>query len=162
MLQFETRIDALAEDTPVEGVLVLTIAQRERTRFRATLIDGRDAGVLLPRGGPVLRHGDGLADAEGRVVRVEAAPEPVSTVCDEDPWQLMRAAYHLGNRHMPLEIGRGWLRYRRDHVLDEMVRGLGLSVTHEDQPFQPEAGAYGHGHGHGHDYAHAHGHAHEQ
>ncbi|MEX0448962.1 urease accessory protein UreE [Spiribacter sp. 221] len=150
MLEFETRIDELAEDTPVEGVLVLTIAQRERTRFRATLTDGREAGVLLPRGGPVLRHGDRLADAEGRVVRVEAAPEPVSTVHDEDPWQLMRAAYHLGNRHMPLEIGRRWLRYRRDHVLDEMVRGLGLSVIHEDRPFQPEAGAYGHGHGHAH------------
>lgn len=146
MLQLETRIDALTEGTPVEGILVLTIAQRERARFRATLTDGRDAGVMLPRGGPALRHGEGLADAEGRVVRIEAAPEPVSTVRDDDPWQLVRAAYHLGNRHMPLEIGAGWLRYRRDHVLDEMVMGLGLFVTHEDAPFQPESGAYGSGH----------------
>ena len=148
MLQIEAHIGEVSENTPVEGVLVLTIAQRERTRFRATLSDGRDVGVVLPRGGPVLRNGDGLVDAEGRVVRVEAAPEPVSTVRHEDPWQLIRAAYHLGNRHMPLEIGAGWLRYRRDHVLDEMVMGLGLFVIHEDAPFQPESGAYGHGHGH--------------
>jgi urease accessory protein len=69
-------------------------------------------------------------------------------VTSEDAWQLARASYHLGNRHVALQIGRGWVRYQHDHVLDDMVRGLGLTVTIEQAPFEPEAGAYGGAHTH--------------
>ncbi len=106
--------------------------------------------------GTILREGDLLLADDGRAVRVVAAPEMVSTVSAEDPLTLMRAAYHLGNRHVPLQIGEGWLRYQHDHVLDDMVRGLGLSVRVEEAPFEPEAGAYG-GHSALAPHAHSHG-----
>ena len=92
------------------------------------------------------------------VIGIEAASEDVSTVHHEDPVMLARAAYHLGNRHVPLQVGDGWLRYQHDHVLDDMVRGLGLAVKTETAPFEPEAGAYGGGHGHSHSHDHGHGH----
>jgi len=86
-------------------------------------------------------------------VQVLAAPERVSTVRCADPLLLARAAYHLGNRHVPLQIEAGFLRYQHDHVLDEMVRGLGLEVLIEQAPFEPEAGAYQSApHGHAHDH----------
>ena len=120
------------------------------------LDDGREAGIFLQRG-RTLRDGDCLSDAEGLVmVRVLAAAERVSTVVGDDGPLLARACYHLGNRHVPLQIDSGRLRYRHDHVLDAMVRGLGLAVVVEDAPFDPEPGAYGgsaHTHGqpaHGH------------
>jgi urease accessory protein len=80
-------------------------------------------------------------------VRVCAAPEAVTTAHAGDPLGLARASYHLGNRHVPLQVGPGWVRYQRDHVLDDMVRGLGLRVVHESARFEPERGAY-HGHAH--------------
>ena len=91
------------------------------------------------------------------VVVVRAAAEPVSEVCCGDPLLFARACYHLGNRHVPLQIDDGRLRYQHDHVLDDMLRGLGLQVGFAEAPFEPEPGAYGgsaHGHahaGHGHD-----------
>ncbi|WP_407810409.1 urease accessory protein UreE [Spiribacter pallidus] len=160
MIALTQRLDDLDNETTIAGALVLTIAQRERTRFRATLDNGQTVVVQLPRGGSVLRPGDYLGDGEGFVVRVEAALESVSTATHPDPWKLLQAAYHLGNRHTPLEIGAGYLRYHHDHVLDGMVEGLGLVVVHENAPFQPESGAYSHGspdhgssHGHGHHHA---------
>ncbi len=155
MITLIRRLGPLSDDQPVDGALVLTIEQRERSRFRACLSNGEAVGVMLPRGGPVLKAGDGLADETGRVYRIEAAPEPVSTVRADNPLLLLRAAYHLGNRHTPLEVTPDWLRYRHDHVLDDMVRGLGLDPVREMAPFQPESGAYGHGSGH-----HHHGHSH--
>jgi urease accessory protein len=119
------------------------------------LDDGREAGILLPRG-ETLRDGDRLASEDGMVVTVRAASERLSVATAGDPLLLARACYHLGNRHLPLEIGEGRLAYRHDHVLDDLVRGLGLAVTVVDAPFDPEPGAYGglgarHGHGHHHD-----------
>ncbi len=114
------------------------------------LEDGREAGVFLARGDS-LKHGDLLASDDGLVVRVEAAHERLSTVASPDSHLLARACYHLGNRHVALQIEPGRLRYLHDHVLDDMVRGLGLAVTLEDAPFEPEPGAYGgpaHAHGH--------------
>jgi urease accessory protein len=143
------RLGPLAPAQPIAGTLVLTIEQRERSRFRATLQTGETLGVILDRGGPSLRAGDGLADDSGTVYRVEAAPESVSTLRSADPLVLLRAAYHLGNRHTPLEVGAGYLRYRHDHVLDAMVQGLGVEPIHENAPFEPEPGAYGGGHSHG-------------
>jgi urease accessory protein len=148
-------------------ILRLPFATRQRSRFRAELADGTEVGVILPRG-QVLRGGEFLAGQAGTVVRVEAADEPVSEAHSTDSLLLTRASYHLGNRHVPLELGSGWLRYLHDHVLDAMVQGLGLSVRFAHAPFEPESGAYaGHehaqdqgGHGHGHEHGHGHGHGH--
>lgn len=131
--------------------LVLPFELRQRSRLRARLSSGVEAGLILERG-TVLRGGDLLRADDGSVIAVVAALETVSTVRDSDPMRLARAAYHLGNRHVPVQIGDGWLRYGHDHVLDDMVRGMGLAVVVEQAPFEPEAGAYGHGghHSHGH------------
>jgi urease accessory protein len=140
---------------PTDGAVSLTFDQRERSRLRVRLDDGREAGIVLARG-ETLRDGDRLTGEEGVVVRVRAAPEPLSTAASDDPLLLARACYHLGNRHVALQIGPGRLAWLHDHVLDNMVRGLGLTVTLEQAPFQPEPGAYGgHARGHGH-----HGHDH--
>ncbi|NIF25076.1 urease accessory protein UreE [Pantoea sp. Tr-811] len=148
-----------AADT-VTATVTLDVDSRIKSRLRVTLDDGRDAGLMLERG-HLLRGGELLADASGeQVVRVLAAAETVSTVRCDDPHLLARAAYHLGNRHVPLQIDPGLLRYQHDHVLDDMLRGLGLVVDTEQAPFEPEAGAYQsapHGHGHG---SHSHGHDH--
>src|ERR1700712_6105117 len=125
----------------VDGPLKLTLVfqDRQRSRLRAVLSDGQLAALLLPRG-TVLRGGDALALSDGRVARVEAAPELVSTVRAQSPEALARAAYHLGNRHVPLQVAAGFLRYLSDHVLDARVTELGLCVVTEDAPFEPESG----------------------
>jgi urease accessory protein len=139
--------------------LVLPYELRCRSRFRARLADGEEVGVLLARG-QILRGGDRLLADDGRVIEVAAASESVSTVHTRDVRLLARVAYHLGNRHVALQVGDGWLRYSHDHVLDDMVRGLGAELEAGQAPFEPEAGAYhpDHAHehpGHGHD---SHGH----
>ena len=111
---------------------------------------------MLPRG-TVMRGGDRLVSETGRVIEVAAAPEPVSTVRSDSAQALARVAYHLGNRHVRVQVAAGWLRYLSDHVLDDMVRGLGLDPETETTPFEPEAGAYGdhvHGRHQLHDHAH--------
>ena len=135
-----------------DGRVTLVIEQRVRSRLRVQLDDGRYAGVFLPRG-TLLRGGDRLASNDGKVIEVVAAPESVSTVHSDDATLLARAAYHLGNRHVPLQIEQGWLRYQHDHVLDDMLMQMGLDVVAEQAPFEPEAGAYqqaAHGHHHSH------------
>ncbi len=146
------------KDARPDGYLTLPIDQRVRSRLRVELDDGRDAGLFLPRG-TLLRGGDRLASDEGLVVQVIAAAETVSTVHCDDLARLARAAYHLGNRHVPLQIEAGWLRYRHDHVLDDMLRQMGLEPVVEQAPFEPEAGAYqqaAHGHHHAHEHAQPH------
>lgn len=96
----------------------------------------------------MLRGGDRLRSEDGDIVAIVAAPEPVSTVYCEERLQLARVAYHLGNRHIAVQVGDGWVRYLADHVLDDMVHHLGMTAIHEDQPFEPEAGAYAGGHHH--------------
>jgi len=135
--------------------LVLPFQLRNKSRLRTALNTGEEVGLILERGS-ILRGGDHLLADDGRVVQVVAEPETVSTVRSSAPLALCRASYHLGNRHVALQIGDGWVRYQHDHVLDEMVRGLGLSVVVEQQPFEPEAGAYG-GHSHSALAPHAHG-----
>ena len=122
--------------------LVLPFERREKARQRARLESGREVGIRLPRG-TVLRGGDRLRAANGLLVEIVAAPERVSTVRCATPRDLARTAYHLGNRHVALEVGDDWVRYLADHVLDAMIEQLGLAVVHELQPFEPEAGAYG-------------------
>jgi urease accessory protein len=155
MIQVNERLSEVA--TPA-ATLTLRFEQRQKSRLRATLDDGAEAALMLPRG-TVLRDGDLLRADSGLVIRVRAAAEGVSEVVSDDAVLLARACYHLGNRHVPLQIGAGFARYLHDHVLDEMVRGLGLAVQFAERPFEPEAGAY-HGHG-GHSHAgHSHDHAH--
>lgn len=145
----------ITEACSVTGTVTLDVDSRIKSRLRVTLDDGREAGLMLPRG-HLLRGGELLADDHGvHAVRILAAPERVSTVRCADPLLLTRAAYHLGNRHVPLQIEADLLRYQHDHVLDEMVRGLGLEVLVEQAPFEPEAGAYQsapHGHAHNHPF----------
>jgi len=119
----------------------LTIDQRARSRLRVRLDDGREAGLFMDRG-HLLRGGDLIGSEDGIVVRVIAAPERVSTVWSDDLTLLARAAYHLGNRHVALQIENDWLRYPHDHVLDAMLEGMGLHVDVNDAAFEPEGGAY--------------------
>ncbi len=141
----------------VTARVTLPIDVRVKSRARVVLDDGRDAGLILPRG-LLLRGGDLLASDDGReVVEVVAAAEPLSVVRCDDPFLLARACYHLGNRHVPLQILPGELRYHHDHVLDEMLKLFDLEVTFASLPFEPEAGAYAsEGHSHSHSHAHSH------
>ncbi len=155
----------LMEPRPAQARLILPFESRQKSRLLTRLENGEEAGLILERG-TLLRGGDCLLASDGRVIEVVAAAEDVSVVTADDPWQLARAAYHLGNRHISVQVGSGWLRYLHDHVLDDMVRGLGFSVTTQQQPFEPEAGAYSHagaGNTHHHSFVlsaqhpHAHG-----
>jgi len=164
---FETHLRAgKVAPFQVRDRLVLRFEQRQKARQRARLSSGREIGIQLPRG-TVLRGGDFLQGPGGEVVRIVAAAEPISIATSSNPLLLAKAAYHLGNRHVSLEVGRGYLHYLRDHVLDHMVESLGLRVTHGNEAFEPEAGAYaGHSHGHssaggrsqGSAHSHSHGH----
>jgi len=154
MLKINLKLDrAVDHPRPADRRLVLPFGERSKSRLRATLDNGEEAGLFLERGS-VLRHGDLLLADDGRVVEVQAAPETVSTVHASDAVTLARAAYHLGNRHVALQIGAGSLRYQHDHVLDDMLRGFGLEVIVEQLPFEPEGGAYVASH---HAHSHSHG-----
>lgn len=106
-----------------------------------------------------LRDGDGLKLEDGRIVAVVAAPEPLAELTADSAPELMRIAWHLGNRHLPAQLEDTRILIRRDHVIEHMVEHLGGGVAHVDAPFDPEGGAYGgHGHSHGHDHHHDHAH----
>ncbi len=137
--------EILPDPETADAVLELPFQDRQRSRLRACLADGEEVGLMLPRG-VILRGGDCLRAVGGRIIEVRAAAEHVSSVHTDDPRLLARAAYHLGNRHVPLQVGEGWLRYLHDHVLDQMVSELGLVVEVEHAPFEPEGGAYKGGH----------------
>lgn len=144
-------------DSPFTDTLTLPYDQRQRSRQRVVLDSGREAGLFLPPG-TMLRPGELLRADSGAVILVRAAPELVTTARTSDPLRLARACYHLGNRHVPVQVGPGWVRYIHDHVLDQMVVQLGLKIYGERAVFEPEAGAYS-GAGHG-AQARAHHHAH--
>lgn len=123
--------------------LALTAEERTRSRRRYPLAE-QSLAVYLTRG-TVLHHGDLLrSHADGTLVRIVAKPEPVLTATAQTQLDLLRAAYHLGNRHIPLEITPGYLRLSPDPVLQAMLEQLGLQVSESILPFQPEPGAYGH------------------
>ena len=143
-------IEAFAPSDAAAGEqLVLPFESRCKSRLRTRLASGEEAGLFLERG-RVLRGGDRLLGNDSRVVEVLAAPEMLMEAASNDPLQLARAAYHLGNRHVAVQVLPGSLRFAQDHVLAEMVRGLGVPVTEIEAPFEPEAGAYGAHGGHGH------------
>lgn len=144
-----TLIGKTPQPQRAETTLHLPWEKRVRSRLRVRLDNGEEAGLFLPHG-TVLRGGDTLISAEGRTARVIAADEKVSTVRATSPIALARLGYHLGNRHVAVEIGGDYLRYLHDHVLDAMVVGLGGTVSVEELPFEPEPGAYAGSHQHSH------------
>jgi urease accessory protein len=165
--------------------VTLPFEARCKSRLAATLDTGEEVALVLPRG-TVLRDGDVLVADDGGLVRVSAAAEAVLLVRAPDVLTLTRAAYHLGNRHTPVEVGVDYLKLEYDPVLADMLTRIGASVEQVSMLFQPETGAYGgghrhghdesfaedyavaqkvfdehHGHAHGHDHAHGHAHSHE-
>ncbi|WP_313301304.1 urease accessory protein UreE [Diaphorobacter sp.] len=169
----------LAQGAGLSGVLIRRAATveldwdvRQKSRFAATDSTGRALAIFLPRGQAV-RGGDVLVGEDGTLVRVIAAPQAVLhiTWCRQHgtAFDLMRAAYHLGNRHVPIELQPDHLKIEPDHVLADMLRAMHMTVTAAELPFEPEGGAYGghvtnDGHGHGHPHGphphHHHGHDH--
>ena len=130
---------------PATESLTLAFELRRRARLRARLDSGDEVGLLLERG-LSLKHGDRLASQDGRlIVEIRARAEQLSTVETADKHLLARAAYHLGNRHVPLQIEPGRLSYQHDHVLDGLMHELGLEVLVVERPFEPEAGGYASG-----------------
>jgi urease accessory protein len=139
---------------PATDSVALAYDERKRSRLKVTLASGAEAGIFLQRG-EQLQSGDKLAAENGAaVVAIVAAPETLIEAVADSPLLFARAAYHLGNRHVPVHIlpndNGGRLRFQSDHVLADMLRRLGCTVTETQAPFQPEAGAYGAAGGHSH------------
>jgi urease accessory protein len=166
-------LEKISASVPAQVAVTLEHADRQKSRGLMRLDDGSEAALILERGSG-LRHGDRLLADDGLIVAVEAARESLSIVRSRDPLALMRAAYHLGNRHIPVQIETLRLAYLHDHVLDDMLRELGFQVTFAAERFEPESGAYGargeHAHQHSerprasvrpHDQAHVHNHDHD-
>lgn len=148
------------------GQLRLPFELRQKSRLRTRLVSGEEVALLLPRG-EVLRGGDLVLASDGRAIEVLAEPEALAHI---ESAELAKVAYHLGNRHVPVQVGEGFLRIAADHVLEEMARKLGARVSRVEAPFEPEAGAYAGAHhrhdemGHGgkiHDHGHEDHHDHE-
>lgn len=144
---------------PVRDAVELDFDARHRRRIRLTGEAGFDFLLDLPEV-PNLREGDGLELESGDFVAVRCAAESLLEVRAVDAIGLARLAWHLGNRHLPTEIGADVLRIRSDHVIADMLRGLGAEVREVELPFHPEGGAYGKGRTHGHDHSHESHHAH--
>jgi urease accessory protein len=149
----------------VDGVscdsISLSFDERKRGRLKITTDAGEQAGIQIERG-QVLRNATVLSNEAGDCLRIHASDEHVSTAYMQDATLFARGCYHLGNRHVPLQVGVGFLRFQTDYVLDDMLRGLGINVIHETAPFEPENGAYapgtGRSHGHSHDHGDSHSH----
>jgi urease accessory protein len=152
MLRIERYADREIPEAELRDLpkLVLPFDLRRRSRLRTSLANGTEAALFLPRG-TVLRDGDLLEAEDGTLIKVESAREDVLFVTAQTPHVLLRAAYHLGNRHTRVELGEDFLKIEADPVLLEMLVQLGATVRQEYAPFQPEGGAYGGGHRHGHD-----------
>jgi urease accessory protein len=148
MLEITARLEKGARAP--SGQLRLPFELRQKSRLRTRLVSGEEVALMLPRG-EILRGGDLVAASDGRAIEVLAQPEKLLHI---ESAQLARVAYHLGNRHVPVQVGAGFLRIAADHVLEEMARQLGARVSEIEAPFEPEAGAYaagGHGHHHDHE-----------
>ncbi|GGA76276.1 urease accessory protein UreE [Neiella marina] len=150
----------------VLDIVSLPFETRQRGRFKAATVTGKEVGVFLTRG-EVLREGDYLTSECGENFLVKAEPEQLSQAKAADWLTFAKACYHLGNRHTPLQVGEMWVRFQPDHVLEQMVELLGLTVSTVHAGFDPENGAYaqglgGHSHGHDHGHSHSHEHAHHE
>jgi urease accessory protein len=162
-IKSKLKIPRTAYKLDVKGQLRLPFESRQKSRLRAKLVSGEEVALMLPRG-EVLRGGDLVTASDGRVIEVVAEPEKLLHI---EADSLPKAAYHLGNRHVPVQVGQAFLRIAEDHVLEEMLKKMGAKVSRVEAPFEPEAGAYAGGHhqhdemGHGgkiHDHHHDHDH----
>jgi urease accessory protein len=135
----------------VAGTLTLDFDARHRRRIRLTADEGEDILLDLPKA-VAMADGDGLQLEDGRWLMIQAAAEHLVEIRHKDPSQLVRLAWHLGNRHLPTEVRGYVLRIRPDHVIEEMLHGFGAELAQVQGPFQPEGGAYGNGHGHPHSH----------
>ena len=170
MLEIKSKLKMArsAYKVEVRGQLKLPFDLRQKSRLKTKLVSGEEVGLILPRG-EILRGGDLVTASDGRVIEIVAEPEKVLHI---ETRELAKIAYHLGNRHVPVQVGEGFLRIAEDHVLEEMVTKLGARVSKLEAPFEPEAGAYAGGHhqhdemGHGgkiHDHHHEeHDHVHDE
>jgi urease accessory protein len=140
------------------GDLTLDFDAHHRRRIRLTMDQGEEVLLDLPKA-VAMADGDGLQLDDGRWVKIKAAAELIVEVRHKDLNQLMRLAWHLGNRHLPTEIRNQVLHIRPDHVIEDMLHGFGADLTKVQAPFQPEGGAYS-GDGHHRDHDHT-GHQHE-
>jgi urease accessory protein len=165
-IKAKLKIPRSAYKLDVKGQLQLPFEQRQKSRLKTKLVSGEEVALMLPRG-EILRGGDLVTASDGRVIEVVAEPERLLHI---ESQSLARLAYHLGNRHVPVQVGEGFLRIAADHVLEEMVKKLGAKVSAVEAPFEPEAGAYAGGHhrhdemGHGgriHEHHHDHDHDHD-
>ncbi|WOJ94100.1 urease accessory protein UreE [Congregibacter variabilis] len=165
-LMLEAYHHATAFDGAWQDEVHLVFSEREKSRYRTTTERGQELGWFLPRG-IVLSDGDALLCDNKEIVLIRAANESLTEAYSDDPHLLLRAAYHLGNRHVNLQILAGALRFPRDHVLEDMLKGLGIGVRAIDDAFTPESGAYASvprehadAHSHGHTHSHSHSHTH--
>ena len=165
-IKAKLKIPRSAYKLDVKGQLRLPFEQRQKSRLKTQLVSGEEVALMLPRG-EILRGGDLVTASDGRVIEVIAEPEKLLHIESD---ALAKLAYHLGNRHVPVQVGEGFLRIAADHVLEEMVKKLGAKVKQVQAPFEPEAGAYAGGHhqhdemGHGgkiHEHHHEHDHDHK-
>ena len=152
IIEAQTLEGQLVNDVKAETIS-LNFDERKRGRFKIITDSGMAAGIQIERG-HVLRDGSVLSDLEGNQLIIAAAAEKVSTAYEAETRLFARACYHLGNRHVPLQVGEGFLRYQQDYVLDDMLRGLGLDVMQESASFEPENGAYAPASGKAHQHAH--------
>jgi urease accessory protein len=150
MRKFTKRVEAGAEAGAEMPCVTLPFDSRRKSRQVIKLKNGEEIGLLLPPG-TLLRDGEIVESEDGSRLRIDAAKEELMLVTVAHPLQLLRAAYHLGNRHTPIEIRPDRILFQADPVLREMLVGLGLTVATISEKFAPEAGAYGGGHKHGHD-----------
>lgn len=137
---YTQRLDEIAPEQAFDCI-ELTFDTRQKSRFRATLADGTDIGADLPRTG-ILRSGSFIATVDGDILRIDAKVEQLMQITAKTDFELLKAAYHLGNRHVPLMLTPYALYFEPDHVLAEMVEGLGLTVREVEHVFEPESGAY--------------------
>ena len=147
MLTINIKLDHIHTGAIIDDEVALDFDHRQKSRLRVKLKSGQEAAIFMPRG-TILRGGDYLISEDGKLIKVIAADQDVMRVTADSPLELSRAAYHLGNRHVPLELGDGWLKLESDYVLKDMLIGLGVTVESISAPFEPEAGAYAGGHHH--------------
>jgi len=153
MLEIRERFGGTVQQGAPRDRLMLPFERRQKSRQRARLASGDEVAIDLPRG-QVLRGGDLLVASDTRVIEVVAEAETILHVVADSPQALARAAYHLGNRHVAVQVGDGFLRIVADRVLERMLEGLGLRVTSVQAAFEPEAGAYGAHHRHDNESGH--------
>jgi len=153
MLEARERYGGFAQDAAAREQLRLPFERRQKSRQRATLASGEEIAIDLPRG-QVLRDGDLLMASDRRVIQVVAEPERVVQVEARDAHDLARAAYHLGNRHVAVQVGPDWLRIAADPVIERMLVGLGMRLSSLEAAFEPEAGAYAPHHRHDNESGH--------